>query len=62
MKMTTSQKAGLAIVFAAVVFLLVAAYGILPGLIALSGIIVRTVLLAGAIAVVRTTKPKPRGQ
>jgi hypothetical protein len=59
MKMTTSQKVSLVIVFAVIVFLLMAAYGLLPGLIALAAIIGRGVLMMPAIAVVK--RPKSKG-
>jgi putative Mn2+ efflux pump MntP len=65
-KMTTSQKVGLAIVFGAVVFLLMAAYGVLPGLIAVCVIALRLVWGIGVLYVIayikNAGKPKEKGQ
>ena len=54
--MTTSQKVGLAIVFGAVVFLLMAAYGVLPGLIAVCVIALRLVWGIGVLYVIAYIK------
>jgi hypothetical protein len=56
MKMTTSRKLSLVIVVAAVVVLLTATYGLLPGLVALAALIVRLFLLGGAVALIMRPK------
>jgi putative Mn2+ efflux pump MntP len=65
-KMTTSQKVSLAIVFGAVVFLLMAAYGVPPGLIALCVIAFRLMWGIGVLYVIayrkNAGKPKEKGQ
>ena len=64
--MTTSQKVSLAIVFGAVVFLLMAAYGVPPGLITLC--VIAFCLMWGIgvlylIAYIKNAgKPKEKGQ
>jgi hypothetical protein len=56
--MTTSQKVALPVVFGAVVFLLTAAYGLLPALVALAVIIVRMFVIGGVVALIPKRKAR----
>jgi hypothetical protein len=52
--MSISQKVSIGVVFAAVVFLLVAAFGLLPGLVAFVAVFFRMFLFTAVLSLVRS--------
>jgi hypothetical protein len=60
--MSTGKKVGLVIVFASVVFRFVAAFGLLPGLIAMAVVIVRFAIRTAMLWAVVVVMKKNRSQ